>query len=82
MEIVQHNMQIHPLVMSMEGKKGIEYRYYEEFIPRFSNFSFPYRYFSPGIYEQLLATKKFWDPRNKFNYCQSIGNDEKDCCPT
>ena len=43
---------------------------------------FQFRYFSPGIYEELLRTKRQWDPENKFNHCQSIGNNDENCCPT
>ena len=42
---------------------------------------FSERYFSPGIYEKLLATKWHWDPENKFNHCQSIGSTDESCCP-
>lgn len=44
--------------------------------------SFGERYFSPGVYEKLLAVKWHWDPKNKFNHCQSIGSTNEDCCPT
>ena len=40
------------------------------------------RYFNPDVYEELLKTKHQWDPENKFNHCQSIGNDNENCCPT
>ena len=43
--------------------------------------SFKSRYFSLENYEKLLRTKTFWDPNNKFNHCQSIGNDNENCCP-
>ena len=43
--------------------------------------SFKERYFRPGIYDKLLKTKQFWDPKNVFNHCQSIGNDKENCCP-
>ena len=43
--------------------------------------SFKNRYFSPGSYERLLKTKMHYDPGNKFNHCQSIGNDNENCCP-
>ena len=45
------------------------------------NDSFKGRYFSLENYEKLLKTKKFWDPSNKFNHCQSIGNNDENCCP-
>ena len=40
------------------------------------------RYFNPDVYEELLKTKRQWDPENKFYHCQSIGNDNENCCPT
>ena len=42
---------------------------------------FHYRYYNPGVYEKLLYTKRIWDPYNKFNHCQSIGNEDESCCP-
>ena len=45
------------------------------------NDSFKSRYFSLENYTKLLKTKKFWDPSNRFNHCQSIGNDNENCCP-
>ena len=43
--------------------------------------SFKNRYFRPGVYEKLLRTKHYWDPKNRFNHCHSIGNDNENCCP-
>ena len=43
--------------------------------------SFKDRYFRPGVYEKLLRTKRYWDPKNRFNHCHSIGNNNEDCCP-
>ena len=43
--------------------------------------SFKDRYFRPGVYEKLLSTKRYWDPKNRFNHCHSIGNNNEDCCP-
>ena len=37
------------------------------------------RYFGDN-YQKLLHLKNVWDPKNLFNYCQSIGNNRKDCC--
>lgn len=39
------------------------------------------RYFSPGVYDRLLKAKRLWDPENIFNHCQSIGNNNQNCCP-
>ena len=46
-----------------------------------ANSSFKSRYFAPNAYEKLVQIKKFWDPHNKFNHCQSVGNDLENCCP-
>ena len=43
--------------------------------------SFKDRYYRPGVYEKLLSTKRYWDPKNRFNHCHSIGNNNEDCCP-
>ena len=43
--------------------------------------SYKEKYFANGAYEKLLNTKLFWDPGNVFNHCQSIGNENEDCCP-
>ena len=43
--------------------------------------SFKDRYYRPGVYEKLLRTKRYWDPKNRFNHCHSIGNNNEDCCP-
>ena len=31
-------------------------------------------------YPELLKIKKFWDPKNVFHYCNSVGSDENYCC--
>ena len=43
-------------------------------------FSF-FRYFTAGVYDKLLKAKMTWDPKNIFNHCQSVGNEDQDCCP-
>ena len=37
------------------------------------------RYFGDN-YGKLLAIKKLWDPKNIFNYCQSVGSNSSSCC--
>ena len=37
------------------------------------------RYFGDN-YGKLLAIKKLWDPKNIFNYCQSVGSKSSSCC--
>ena len=37
------------------------------------------RYFGEN-YEKLVAIKKLWDPKNVFNYCQSVGSKSSNCC--
>ena len=39
------------------------------------------RYFTEGVYDKLLKAKMIWDPKNIFNHCQSVGNEDQDCCP-
>ena len=43
---------------------------------------FTQRYWNPENYDMLLRAKKHWDPDNRFNYCQSIGSEDKNCCPS
>ena len=40
------------------------------------------RYWNPENYEMLLKAKKYWDPDDVFNYCQSIGSEDRNCCPS
>ena len=40
------------------------------------------RYWNPENYDMLLKAKKYWDPDDVFNYCQSIGSDDRNCCPS
>ena len=53
-------------------KKIIMNKYHLKFI-------FIYRYWG-NSYPRLLKIKKFWDPENIFNYCQSIGSTNEQCC--
>ena len=46
------------------------------------NSKFQNRYYNPGVYDRLLKTKNLWDPDNIFNHCQSIGNQDENCCPS
>ena len=39
------------------------------------------RYWNSKNYDMLLKAKKYWDPSNVFNYCQSVGSKDVNCCP-
>ena len=44
--------------------------------------SFTKRYWNKKNYNMLLNAKKYWDPSNVFNHCQSVGNNDEHCCPS
>ena len=44
--------------------------------------SFTNRYWNRKNYDMLLNAKKYWDPSNVFNHCQSVGNNDEHCCPS
>ena len=73
--------KIKKLVNSKAQKLGVKPRQYVN-TPSCNNdafFSFGQRYWG-NSYGKLLEAKKFWDPLNIFNYCQSVGSKEENCC--
>ena len=42
---------------------------------------FKRRYWSDKSYKMLHEAKRFWDPQNVFNHCQSVGSTVENCCP-
>ena len=75
-KVVVHNSYILDVLPHVQKQNVLtnEYVMYKVIL-----FIISYRYYNPGVYEKLLYTKRIWDPYNKFNHCQSIGNES--CCP-